>query len=528
MLKWIVIAVGALLLLLVAVLAALPWFLNTPAFQAYVSQTATHALGRPIKFASLSIAPLPLPTVKLRGLQIADDPAFGTLPFLTMREGRMGIPLKPLLFGRIELADLTLEEPTITLIEDQRGRWNFASLGASGPSPGGAPKSGSRIGGTAAGAILLSRISIVDGRMQYGKLGARGSDLQLEKINLKVSQAAQAGAFRGRGDAVVQPGNVKLVIREASLAPSGARSIAEMALHATVEVETRDVAPLGGILIASPAVAGPMKGQLDVSGTPSRIAATGAVGSDRLILWQERPQCEPRRRQLPLSDLRITVAYTGTRIESVPLQARLANGEVTLRLAIALGSFPMATLKDIKITGVELKPILSDFLCQPYALTGPLDLAGEMSLRPADPWRTATGSGRIKIGPGKMMGKDVTNLVSEIAALSDVASAVLSPERRGQRAAPLDFTSITATYTITNGVVKTDDLLYEGPDLRVAAAGTFGLADGRVNMNVTLTQGRNEVRGMVSGTAGALHVVPTGVQVPDTRGIKKFLDKLFR
>jgi AsmA protein len=528
MLKWIAIAAGALVLLLAAVLAALPWFLNTPAFQAYVSQTATHALGRPVKFTSLSIAPFPLPTVKLRGLEVADDPAFRTGSFLTMSEGRIGIRLKPLLSGRVELADLTLEEPTITLIEDQRGRWNWASLGASVPGPGGAPKSGSRAGGAAAGAVLLSRINIVDGRMQYEKLGVKASDLGLEKINLQVSQAGQGAAFLGHGDAVAQPGNVKLVIREASLTPSGARSLAEMALHATVEIETRDVAPLGGILITSPGVTGPMKGRLEVSGTPSRFAATGAMASDRVTLSDERPQCEPSRRQLPLNDLRIPVAYTGSRLESAPLQAKLANGSVALRLTITLGSAPVATLKDIKATGVELGPVLSGFLCQPYAVMGPMDLAGEASLRLGDPWRTARGSGRLKIGPGKVMGKDIVNLVNEVAALSDVASAVLSPERRGERAAPLDFTSITATYTITDGVVKTDDLLYEGPDLRAAAAGTFGLADGRVNMNVTLTQGRNEVKGLVSGTAGTLHVVPTGVRVPDTRGIKKFLDKLFR
>ncbi len=182
-----------------------------------------------------------------------------------------------------------------------------------------------------------------------------------------------------------------------------------------------------------------------------------------------------------MSDLRIPIAYTGTRIESAPLQARVVNGSVTLRLSIALGSPPAATLKDIKITGVDLGPVLIDFLCQPGAVTGPMDLTGEASLRLDDPWRTVSGSGRLRIGPGRVTGKDVVNLVNEAAALADLASAVAGPERRGLRAAPLDFTSITATYTITGGVVKTDDLLYEGPDLRVAGAGTFGLADGRVD-----------------------------------------------
>src|SRR6266545_193796 len=93
--KWVFIAAGVLSVLLAA-LASVPWFLNTPAFEAYVSQTATHALGRPVKFESLSIAAFPLPTVKLRGLEVADDPAFGSGPFLTVGEGRLGIRFKPL------------------------------------------------------------------------------------------------------------------------------------------------------------------------------------------------------------------------------------------------------------------------------------------------------------------------------------------------------------------------------------------------------------------------------------------------
>ncbi len=528
MLKWVAVAAGILALLLVAALAALPWFLNTPGFQAYVAQTAAHALGRPVKFASLSIAPFPLPTVKLRGLEVADDPAFGSGPLLTMSEGRIGIRLRPLLSGRVELADLTLEEPTIELVEDRQGRWNWASLGVPAPGAGGAPRSGGRGGSSAGGAPLLSRISVVDGRMQYRKLGVKSSELRVEKINLTVSQTGPGAALRLEGDAVAEPGGVTLAIRDASLTPSGARSLAEMALQATVDVEARDVSPLGGVLVAAPTMVGAMKGRFELSGTPARIVATGTVGFDQLTLAQERPQCEPRRRQLPLSGLRVPVTYAGTQLESTPLEAKVANGTVSLRLAVALGSAPVATLKDIKVKGVELGPILVDFLCQAYAVTGPMDLSGEASLRATDPWRTANGSGRLRIGPGKVMGKDVVNLVNEVVGLAGAASALLSPERRGRLAAPLDFEAITATYTITNGVVKTDDLLYQGPDVRVAGAGTFTLADGRINMNVTLTQGPNEVKGLVTGTAGALRAVPTDVRVPDTRGIKKFLDKLFR
>jgi hypothetical protein len=104
---------------------------------------------------------------------------------------------------------------------------------------------------------------------------------------------------------------------------------------------------------------------------------------------------------------------------------------------------------------------------------------------------------------------------------------VVRPDQR-PRSSPLDFDSITASYAIANGVARTDDLLYRARDVKVAAAGTYGLADGRVAMEVTLTEGANQIKGFVSGGPGSLRVVPTGVKLQDMRDIKKFLDRLFR
>ena len=59
MLKWLLIGVGLLAGLAVAAIVALPWLLDTPAVQAQVAQAVSHALGRPVRFASLSVSALP-------------------------------------------------------------------------------------------------------------------------------------------------------------------------------------------------------------------------------------------------------------------------------------------------------------------------------------------------------------------------------------------------------------------------------------------------------------------------------------
>src|SRR4029453_19474486 len=136
MLKWALIGLLVVALVVVGSILALPWLLDTPAIQAYIQQAAGHALGRPIKFSGLSISALPLPTVRLRGLQVAEDPAFGSAPFMTVAEGRMRIRLRSLFQGRGDLANLRLDEPRIHVVEDGAGGAPHPLRGrGAGPDP---------------------------------------------------------------------------------------------------------------------------------------------------------------------------------------------------------------------------------------------------------------------------------------------------------------------------------------------------------------------------------------------------------
>ena len=524
-LKWALVAAGAAVLLAAVAVAVATRLVNTPAFQGYVAQAASRALGRPVSFASLSIDVFPVPAVVLRQLAVAEDPAFGPAAFLTVDEGSMRLRLRPLFAGRVELADLTLTSPKIELIENDAGRWNWASLGVGVPAPTAPPKGGTRAPGQAAASALLTRVRVIDGTMFYRKLGsAAGPGVRAEKINLTLTHGL--GAATATGDAVVQPGDVKLTLAEATLTRSGASTIAEMPLRATVLVDARDVGPLGALVMAGPAMAGPARGQLAVSGTPARMVANGAMAFDRLTLSEDHPGCQPRRRSLVVSDVRIPVAYAGTHLDSAPLDAKLSHGSISGRLAVDFTPDRIGTLRDIKVTGVELGPILMDFLCHPFAVVGPLDLTGEATGRGADPLRTLSGSGRFKIGPGTVVGSEVARLLAQALKVTGAISAVVSPEHRVTT--PLAFDSITGSYTIADGVARTRDLVYQSAEVRVTAAGTYALRNGHIDMQVVLTQGSNEIKGVVTGTAGSLHVTPAGVKIHDVRGIKRFVETLFR
>jgi AsmA protein len=532
MLKWLLVFAGVLAGLAVAAVAAIPWLLDTPAVQAQVAQAVSHALGRPVKLASLSVSLLPLPSVRLKDLRVADDPAFGTGPFVTVGEGKIRIRLRPLLSGRIELADLTLVGARIALIEDAAGRFNVTSLGVPAPASPGSPRGGvGRSGGASASPVLLSNIRVVDGYLQYQKLGSSHPALSLQQINATLRQSALREALSLSGDAIAEPGGIQLSTKDATLTPGGTRVLGDMALRATVEMEAKDVAPLAAAFAPSSGVSGPMKGKVEVTGSPGRLSATGAISAGRLTLSAERPACggrEPRR--LEIEAVHVPLVASPTRIDSAPVEAKVARGALSFRASVVLDGAPALTLTDINVRGMDLGPVLVDYLCQPYAVTGPIDLTGEARVRrpdagAADIMSGVDGAGRVKIGAGKVVGRAIVNLVRDVVGLSSAVSAVVRPGRAVS--SPLDFDSITATYTVVNGVARTDDLVYRARDVRVAAAGTYGLSDGRVAMEVTLIEGANQVKGIVTGGPGSLRVVPTGVRVQD-RDIKKFLDRIFR
>ena len=128
--KWLLGVVAVLVILVVVAAAALPRLVDTPRIQSYIASSATQALGRPVRFSSVSIRVLPLPAVELHDLEVAEDPKFGTEPFLKLDVGRVRLRLLPLLTGRVELGDILLRKPVVTLIQGADGRLNIASLGA--------------------------------------------------------------------------------------------------------------------------------------------------------------------------------------------------------------------------------------------------------------------------------------------------------------------------------------------------------------------------------------------------------------
>ncbi len=115
-------AVAALVLML---------FLFRPGVHQLRNRIATSigsALGRRVAIDNVRLRVLPRPGFDLEGLVIYDDPAFSAEPMIRAQEVSAAIRFRSLLRGRIEIATLSANEPSINLVRDDQGRWNLASL----------------------------------------------------------------------------------------------------------------------------------------------------------------------------------------------------------------------------------------------------------------------------------------------------------------------------------------------------------------------------------------------------------------
>jgi hypothetical protein len=521
--KWVLGIAAAIVLLAIAALAAVPYIVDTPRIQAYIASSATETLGRPVKFRSVSLRVLPLPAVELHGLEVAEDPKFGTEPFLKLETGRVRLRLLPLLTGRVELGDIVLDKPVVTVVQSADGRLNISTLGTGTSAkstgeparPSGEP---SRRGGSpaAGGAVAISRVTIDDGIVTYVARG-KGDALtqyRLEDLDLTITGGGTQLAFKG--DTKVQPGSLALKLSDGVVGLTAGRPLTEAALRGKVAVEGKDIKELARTAAGpSPEIGGSVKGMLTLGGTVGSPTAAGEVQLTPLTVTQTQPHCpEPRRRTLTLSPVKLHLGWQEQRLTARPLTASLADGTITTQLTASPGRGLRVQLADLGIKSLPLEKVLVDYLCQGYAITGPLDLTGGLAFDAADMMNTLSGPGQLRIGRGKVVGPQALALIGSVVRVGGAISALLSADLPNRMFdSPLEFDSITGTYQLSSGVATTKDLVYTSRAMKVLIAGDYGLATGRVNLDMTVNHGRGEVKAKVTGTTSSpsVRVAPGSV-----------------
>ncbi|MGA2963140.1 MAG: AsmA family protein [Candidatus Korobacteraceae bacterium] len=234
-LRYIVIA----FVVLVVLVAALPFLINVNQFRPTVEEELSAVLHRQVKIGNLKLSLLS-GSLTADNLSIADDPAFSRSAFLNAKSFRVGVEMMPLIFSKqLRITRLSVERPEVTLLRNPAGKWNYSSLavGGSGQSPSSTPQSGG-----ASPELAIKKLELKDGRVAVGSTTSTkqsvydGLNLEASSVSLNSqfpltlsAKLPGGGSLKLDGkvgpvdhtDASLTPVNAKLAISSLDLARTG-------------------------------------------------------------------------------------------------------------------------------------------------------------------------------------------------------------------------------------------------------------------------------------------------------------------
>lgn len=200
------IVLGVLVVLVLLVLGAALYIsrlvssLDTPEFRARVSAEASAALGVPVEFDALDVSLLR--GIRLRGIRVANPAGFrGT--FLTADLASMSYRPWSLVSGRIDVDEIKIGKPVVTLVSNAQGAFNYEKLVDARAAAGTRQKAPvSAAPGAPLPALRISRFALEDARISVLD-DKNAATFRMDDADLTASLGLVKGAAEGSGRADV-------------------------------------------------------------------------------------------------------------------------------------------------------------------------------------------------------------------------------------------------------------------------------------------------------------------------------------
>lgn len=172
---------AALLLVLICAAAAAFFLIDVNQFRPIIQSQMETALARKVTLGDMGLSLSPL-AIRVDQVTISDDPAFSAKPFLTARQIAVRVELMPLLKKEVNVNSVLIEEPTVELIKNAKGKWNFASIGQSSTTSSSQPFS-------------LAQLDLNNGRIGLTNLQDRKPRAQYDHIDIALRDFAPGKPF---------------------------------------------------------------------------------------------------------------------------------------------------------------------------------------------------------------------------------------------------------------------------------------------------------------------------------------------
>ena len=186
--KKIILIIGIVILVLVIVAGVFVTTFNPNDYRATIQTKLEQQLNRRVQLGDMSLGLFPL-RFRVSNLAIAEDPQFASsLPFVKTQELSVSVKLLPLLSKSVQVDSLTLKRPSVELIKNAQGTWNFATVGQSSKASEPTPAQGQQ-------QFSLGELAVEDGQVAITDLQAHKPRTLYDHVNIKLTDFAPKKPF---------------------------------------------------------------------------------------------------------------------------------------------------------------------------------------------------------------------------------------------------------------------------------------------------------------------------------------------
>jgi AsmA protein len=181
-------------------------------------------------------------------------------------------------------------------------------------------------------------------------------------------------------------------------------------------------------------------------------------------------------RGLKLAEVSARVNAAHGRVAVAPHSAKLYEGSISGELAVDANK-NLVSLKE-QLQNVSIGPILRDFADQDR-LEGRGHVALDVTTAGATVnamKRSLNGTAKVQLRDGAVKGVNLGEILRKARASLGGSQPQAAPgENAGGKAQQTDFTEMSASFTIRNGVAHNEDLDAKAPAFRIAGAGDINI-----------------------------------------------------
>ena len=440
------VALAASLIILVALV---PRLVDLDRYRPQVISRIEQRTGRRTEISRLGLSIVPVLSVRADGVAVGNPPGFPSVPFLQIQRLYAELDTGALLHREIVIRSLKLEDPSLSLLANAEGHWNFEN-------PAVRVRPAAWVAEPAA-SIAVSKVEIGHGRVTIARLlpsgGAGPTSFELSDVAVELED--------------VNPGALGLNLG------SGTNGLNRRALSffrpATLsQPAPRDVTPQPG-------------GSLAAHGTwTAESARSGGLEATRI-------------------KSALSVYEGGVLLDGLTME--LCGGRVTGRFGWISRPQPGQYNAQLAFAQVDMARLLAAFPSAAGKMTGKMEgrikLTGRLAPS-ADPLASQEGTGEITVRDGQLptlqLNKNLLLLMRDVIDLG--------PASRD----PSSFRSISADLEIAREQIESRHITILGNGVDVDASGTLALGGGGwidYQGLATLTAKQNAFTNVLAGLLGS-------------------------